>query len=129
MRTETFHRGDEFVIALDLPGIASDDVDGTAEHNVVDPRPAFPMPSEGDEVVVDQRTRGEFGRRLFLGDNLDTQNLAADFDRGVLRLRIRVAESSKPLTAGNARPPTLTRVVTALIQQQDIAAKRLRHRG
>jgi HSP20 family protein len=31
-----------------------------------------------------------------LGDNLDTEQIAATYDRGVLRLRIPVAERAKP---------------------------------
>jgi HSP20 family protein len=33
---------------------------------------------------------------LVLGDNLDTDNISADYDAGVLKLRIPVAERAKP---------------------------------
>ena len=55
-----------------------------------------PLRQEGDELLVDERQQGEFSRQCFLGDNLDSARLSAEFDRGVLMLGIPVAEASKP---------------------------------
>ncbi|MBV9844786.1 MAG: Hsp20/alpha crystallin family protein [Kutzneria sp.] len=97
MPMEAFRRGDEFFVALDLPGVAPEDVDVTVERNVVKiTARRAPLHQDNDEVLVDERPRGEFSRQLFLGDNLDSDKVNADFDRGVLRLRIPVAESSRP---------------------------------
>jgi HSP20 family protein len=97
MPMEAFRHGDEFLVTLDLPGVAPEDVDLSVERNVVNIRARrTPMHQDGDEVIVNERPRGEFTRQLFLGDNLDTSKMAADFERGVLHLRIPVAESSKP---------------------------------
>lgn len=97
MPMEAFRRGDEFVVALDLPGVDPNDVDLTVERNVVTVRARrAPLCREGDELLVDERPHGEFSRQFFLGDNLDSRKLAADFDRGVLYLTIPVTEASKP---------------------------------
>jgi HSP20 family protein len=37
-----------------------------------------------------------FSRQLVLGENLDTEKIDANYDGGVLRLRIPVAERAKP---------------------------------
>ena len=39
---------------------------------------------------------GVFTRQLFLGDTLDTDNLQAHYEDGVLTLRIPVSEQAKP---------------------------------
>jgi HSP20 family protein len=97
MPMEAFRRGDQFIAALDLPGVRPDDVDVTVEHNVITVRATRrPLRQEGDELIVDERPQGSFTRQLLLGDNLDSGNLSADFDLGVLTLTIPVAESSKP---------------------------------
>lgn len=97
MPMEAYRRGDEFFVALDLPGINPDDVDMTVERNVVNIRVTRqPKHSEDDEVLVDERPQGEFSRQLFLGENLDPNNLSASYESGVLTLRIPVAEESKP---------------------------------
>ena len=97
MPMEALRRGDQFIVALDLPGVNPDDVDVTVERNVVeiDAR-REPLRSEGDEVIIDERPQGQFRRQLFLGDNLDANKLSAQFDRGVLTLTIPVSEASKP---------------------------------
>jgi len=97
MPMEAFRRGDRFVIALDLPGVDPGDVDVTVEHNVVTVRARrAPLRQDGDELLADERPQGEFSRQFFLGDNLDSTRLSAEFDRGVLMLEIPVAEASKP---------------------------------
>jgi HSP20 family protein len=97
MPMEAFRRGDRFLVALDLPGVAPEDVDVTVERNVVSVRATRrPLRQEGDEVLVDERPQGVFTRELFLGDNLDWDKLAANYERGVLTLDIPVSEASKP---------------------------------
>ncbi|WP_020664673.1 Hsp20/alpha crystallin family protein [Amycolatopsis benzoatilytica] len=97
MPMEAFRRDDQFVVALDLPGVDPGEVDVTVEQNVVTVHAhRAPLRREGDELLVDERPQGEFSRQFFLGDNLDSARLSAEFDRGVLMLGIPVAEASKP---------------------------------
>jgi HSP20 family protein len=51
---------------------------------------------EGVETVISERPMGVFSRQLFLGDTLDTDNLRATYDNGVLTLAIPVSEKAKP---------------------------------
>jgi len=97
MPMEALRRGDEFIVHLDVPGVAIDDIDLTVERNVVSIRVHRPPArQEGDEVLIDERPHGEFARQLFLGDNLDAERLTADARDGVLTLTIPVSEASKP---------------------------------
>jgi HSP20 family protein len=94
---EAFRRGDRCIVALDLPGVDRKDVDVTVERNVVMVKARRdPLRHENDEVLIDERPRGEFSRQFFLGDMLAAGDLTAEFDRGVLVLTIPIAESSKP---------------------------------
>ena len=47
-------------------------------------------------VLVYLVLRGVFSRQLFLGETLDTEQLSADYDAGVLTITIPVAEQAKP---------------------------------
>jgi HSP20 family protein len=97
MPMEAFRRGDEFYVAVDLPGVEPDDIELTVERNVVNVRARrHPIRREDDELLVDERPTGEFTRQFFLGDNLDASGLSASLERGVLSLVIPVAEESKP---------------------------------
>jgi HSP20 family protein len=94
---EAFRRGDQFIVALDVPGMTGNDIDVTVERNVIEiTAHRRPLRQEGDELIVDERPQGEFRRQLFLGDNLDPNKLSAAGRDGVLTLTIPVSEESKP---------------------------------
>ena len=94
---EALRRGDQFIVSIDVPGTEPNDVDVTIERNVVEiTARRRPIRQEGDDVIVDERPQGEFRRQLFLGENLDPNNLSAACYRGVLTLTIPVSEASKP---------------------------------
>jgi HSP20 family protein len=97
MPMEALRRGDQFIVAIDVPGVNPSDIDVTVERNVIEINARRqPLRQEGDEVIIDERPQGEFRRQLFLGDNLDPNKLTADCNRVVLTLTIPVSEASKP---------------------------------
>jgi HSP20 family protein len=46
--------------------------------------------------VAAERPYGTFSRQLFLGESLDTEHIEANYDAGVLTLRIPISERAKP---------------------------------
>lgn len=97
MPLDAFRRGDQFVINLDLPGVDPASIDLSVEKNVLTVRAERSWsPADGDEVLITERPQGSFTRQLFLGDNLDTDKVTANYDRGVLCVTIPVAEAAKP---------------------------------
>lgn len=85
-----------FVVHLDLPGASADSIDLTVEQNVLTVHAERKPPAGDAERVVDERSYGVFSRQLFLGETLDADQLTANYDAGVLTLRIPVAEKAKP---------------------------------
>lgn len=97
MPMDAWREGDTFVVQFDLPGINRDDIDLDVERNVITVRANRPAwDSNNENVIAAERPRGVFSRQLVLGDNLDTENIAASYDNGVLGLHIPVAEQAKP---------------------------------
>ncbi|MGB9251233.1 MAG: HSP20 family small heat-shock protein [Mycobacterium sp.] len=96
MPMDAWREGEEFVVEFDLPGVNEDSLDLDIERNVVTVRAQRPAVDPGREMLATERPRGVFSRQLVLGDNLDTEKIAASYDGGVLRLRIPVAEKAKP---------------------------------
>jgi HSP20 family protein len=96
MPMDAWREGEEFVVEFDLPGISEDSLELDIERNVVTVRAQRPDVDSGREMLATERPRGVFSRQLVLGDNLDTDKIAASYDGGVLRLRIPVAERAKP---------------------------------
>ena len=94
---DAYRRGDQFLIHLDLPGVDPDAIDLTVEQNVLTIRAERRFEfEEGDEPAISERPQGTFTRQLLLGESLDTDGLEADYDQGVLTLRIPVAAAAKP---------------------------------
>lgn len=95
MPIDAWREGDTFVVELDLPGVNADSIEVDVEGNVVTVKAERPV-QDNREMIAAERPRGLFSRQLFLGDNLDTSQIAASYDHGVLGLRIPVAEQAKP---------------------------------
>ncbi|MGV9666044.1 Hsp20/alpha crystallin family protein [Nocardia niigatensis] len=96
MPMDAWREGEEFFVEFDLPGIDPDSLDLDVERNVVTVKASRPELDPGRSMIAAERTRGVFSRQLFLGDNLDTDAIRADYRDGVLRLSIPVAEKAKP---------------------------------
>ena len=96
MPMDAWREGDRFVIEFDLPGVAKESIDLDVERNVVTVKAERPTRASDAELIAAERPRGVFSRQLVLGDNLDTEHIAASYDSGVLTLQIPVAEQAKP---------------------------------
>jgi HSP20 family protein len=97
MPMDAWRHGDEFVVEFDLPGVSPGEVDLDIERNVLTVKAERPRGDGQDtEMVVAERPCGVFTRQLFLGDNLDTDRVRAEYDAGVLRLTIPISEQAKP---------------------------------
>jgi HSP20 family protein len=94
---DAYRRGDQFIVEFDLPGVEPESIELTVEKNVLSVRSERRFePREGDEVLVAERPHGTYTRQLFLGDTLDSENVQANYEHGVLTLTIPVAEAAKP---------------------------------
>jgi HSP20 family protein len=96
MPMDAWREGDEFVVQFDLPGVNPDSVDLDLERNVLTVKAERPLPDPTHELLAAERPHGVFSRQLILGDNLDTEHVSANYQGGVLTLRIPVAEQAKP---------------------------------
>jgi HSP20 family protein len=96
MPMDAWREGDAFFVALDLPGVTADSIEVDVERNVLFVRAERAVPPREHELIAAERPSGVFSRQLILGDNLDTDAIAASYEAGVLTLRIPVAERAKP---------------------------------
>jgi HSP20 family protein len=96
MPMDAWREGDAFVIELDLPGVRPETLDIDVERNVLTVRAERPARNGDWEMLASERPTGLFSRQLVLGDNLDLDKLSANYEDGVLRLTVPVAEKAKP---------------------------------
>ncbi|MFC8295469.1 Hsp20/alpha crystallin family protein [Streptomyces sp. NPDC057242] len=95
---DAYREGDAYVIVMDLPGVSTDAIDIDVERNMLtvkaERRPV--VKAEDVQMELSERPLGVFSRQLVLADTLDTEKITADYEAGVLTLRIPIAERAKP---------------------------------
>jgi HSP20 family protein len=89
---------DDLVLRADLPGLSEDDVNIEVEDNVLtitgERKAEHEERKEGYYRV--ERASGSFTRSLTLPEGIDPEKVRANFDRGVLEVRIPKPEQRKP---------------------------------
>ncbi|MEU7074005.1 Hsp20/alpha crystallin family protein [Streptomyces narbonensis] len=98
MPMDAYREGDVYVIAFDLPGVSTDAIDIDVERNMLTVKAERRPVAKADSVKMElsERPLGVFSRQIVLADTLDTEHIEADYDAGVLTLRIPIAERAKP---------------------------------
>ncbi|HEU4915384.1 MAG TPA: Hsp20/alpha crystallin family protein [Acidimicrobiia bacterium] len=97
MPMDAYRQGDQFVVNFDLPGVDPSSIDLTVEKNVLSVSAERRWePAEDLQIVASERPQGNFNRQLFLGEGLDSDQVEASYENGVLSVTIPVAEQAKP---------------------------------
>jgi HSP20 family protein len=94
---DAYRHDDGYVIHLDLPGVDPASIEVTVERNAMTiAAERHWQQLEGDELVASERRQGRFTRQLFLGDGLDTDQVEATYENGVLTVTVPIADRAKP---------------------------------
>ena len=97
MPMDLVRTGDDFVVAIDLPGVDPSSIDIDAEERTLTIRATRnTQGAEGQQWLVRERPTGTFARQLTLGNGLALDRVKAAYADGVLTLHIPVAEEAKP---------------------------------
>jgi HSP20 family protein len=93
---DVYRRGDEFVVELDVPGVDPSSIDISVERNMLTVSGEMhPRHEEADEILVCERPHVRFRRQVYLGEGLDTDNIRASDENGVLRITIPVSREQQ----------------------------------
>ena len=94
---DAYRLGDRFYLYIDLPGVDADTIDVTVDNNTLTVSAERKFADiEGANWLVNERPQGTFSRQFYLGEGLDSQNIEAGYDHGVLTISIPVSEQAKP---------------------------------
>jgi HSP20 family protein len=89
---------DHFVVRADLPGVTEEDISIELEDNVltISGERKLEEKAEKEGYFRVERSFGRFARTLTLPDGVDAEAIDAQFDSGVLEVRIPKPEQRKP---------------------------------
>ena len=89
---------DAVMLALDLPGLSKENVNITLENHVltISGERRFEADQQNETIHRLERAYGAFTRSFTLGPTVQSDNVEANFQDGVLLIKVPKAEASKP---------------------------------
>lgn len=97
MPMDLYRDGDEYILRADLPGIDPESVDVDVDGQLLTIRAERKLPEVKDvQWITRERQSSSFVRQLNLGQGIDTENITAAYDNGVLTVTIPVSPKSQP---------------------------------
>lgn len=84
----------QLVLTAELPGMTPDDVDVSLEGDILTIKGEKSDEREVTEAdrYLHERTFGSFQRRIAVPDGVSADDVAADFDNGILTVRVTIPE-------------------------------------
>jgi HSP20 family protein len=95
---DVYENGEKVVLKLDIPGIKEEDLDIRVENQTLTVRGERKFESEEKEENFHriERRYGSFYRSFSLPTTVDTENVAASYNAGVLKLELKKKSSAQP---------------------------------
>jgi len=92
------HEGDDLIIDAELPGLSKEDIEITAEENVLTITANYNECNEEEQehYHLKERRCGKAARSFRLDSTADAENVSANLKDGVLSLRIPTRPEAKP---------------------------------
>jgi len=97
MPMDAFEKDGMYTLRFDLPGVDPDHVDLMVENNVLTVTADRKLENtEGANWLLRERPTGTHSRQVRLSERLDTGQVHASYDQGVLTVTLPIREEAKP---------------------------------
>ena len=95
---DVYENSEKVVLKLDVPGIKEEDVDVRVENQTLTVRGERKLEAEEKQENFHriERSYGSFFRSFSLPNTVDTENVAASYNAGVLKLELKKKASAQP---------------------------------
>jgi len=97
MPMDLYRVGDKYVLTADLPGVTPESIDIDIDGRQLTIRAEREFENLSDLTwITRERSEGAFVRQLTIGEAIDTDDIQAEYDNGVLTVTMPIRESAKP---------------------------------
>lgn len=97
IRMDAIRRPTEVELRFDLPGIDTDSLDVTVDRGVLTiSAKRSEEYAEDEKLFIRQRVMGSFAHRVRLSEGVDAEKIEADYEGGVLKVRVPLQEKAQP---------------------------------
>jgi HSP20 family protein len=95
---DVIERDDEFVVTVELPGVAKEDIDVTVHNGMltINAESKSGIDKEPARIIRQERRVGKYVRSMRLGTDIDEARVKASVRDGILELVLPKAEEVKP---------------------------------
>jgi HSP20 family protein len=97
---DMYQTDDDVIVKAELPGLKPEDVQITITADMLTLRGEFKQESEDKETTwhIREQRSGSFERSIVLPTDVESDKAAAEFENGVLTVKLPKAETVKPKT-------------------------------
>jgi HSP20 family protein len=94
---DIYETQDAYMLLLDMPGASREGLSVRLERGVLSVKaPVGTLLSAGASVVHREQTASGFERAFMLGEDIDPEHIDAQFENGVLTVKLFKSEHAKP---------------------------------
>lgn len=93
--TDLFETEDAYVVESELPGFSRDDIEVTLDQGNLAIRGARETRRDADEYHLRERPAGQFERSFRLPRSIETDDVTARFENGILRIEVPKAAEAR----------------------------------
>ena len=95
---DVFERGNDFEVKVELPGMKQEDIDVSVSDDTLTIKGERKQESniKDEDYYRSEIAYGSFYRSVVLPSNVDTKNMEAVYEGGVLRVTLRRASGARP---------------------------------
>lgn len=117
MPMDLYREGEQYVLHADLPGVDPASIDVSLDSGTLTIRAerSEQHSQQAADWIASERFTGTYMRQLSVGEGVDADGIAASYDKGVLTVRIPLAEKAKPRrieVQADAQPQVISGNVT-----------------
>lgn len=106
-KTDLYRDGDELIVHIEVPGIEAADIDVHVDDNVLRITGEKKLEKEikEEDHYLRECRYGSFRREVLLPEGIDTEKVAATFDKGVLTVTAPIPEEKEAETKTTVKIP------------------------
>lgn len=100
MRTDIREKQDKYIIDIDLPGFSKENIDLSLNNGYLEISAKVEESNNSDEeerFVRKERFYGECSRSFYVGDDIQEEDIHAEFKNGILMIEIPKKEEVKKI--------------------------------
>lgn len=95
--TDITENNENLVITMDIPGVKKDNITIKLENNILEIEGLMDFePYKDLKPVYTEYQVGNYARRFTVSNSIDTENIVADLDKGILTLLLPKLPESQP---------------------------------